>query len=98
MVHDLTANGDFSISFLARLNFRLPDRNDEPRPEDELVFTGDSLERESKRFSEDYNADKTICDFIIVKQCSAACQSSYDIYIIFFKNFAIQEFVILVST
>lgn len=62
MVHDLTANGDFSSSFIRRLNFRLPDRNDEPRPEDELVFTGDALERESKRFSVDYNTDKTICD------------------------------------
>lgn len=62
MIHDLTANGDFSISFLPRLNFRLPDRNDEPRPEDELVFTGDALERENKRFIVDYNADKTICD------------------------------------
>ena len=62
MVHDLTANGDFSSDFLPRLNFRLLDRNDEPRPEDELVFTGDALERESKRFHVDYNADKTICD------------------------------------
>ena len=62
MIHDLTANSDFTSSSRLRLNFRLPDRSDEPRPEDELVFTGDALERESKRFYVDYNADKTICD------------------------------------
>lgn len=62
MIHDLTANGDFTSGSRPRLNFRLPDRSNEPRPEDELVFTGDALERESKRYCVDYNEDKTICD------------------------------------
>ena len=62
MIHDLTANSDFTSSSRLRLNFRLPDRSYKPNPEDELVFTGDALERESKRFHVDYNTDKTICD------------------------------------
>lgn len=61
MVHDLTANSDFSGSSRG-LNIRLPDRSDEPNPRDELVYTGDALEREQKRFWVDYETDQSLCD------------------------------------
>lgn len=62
MVHDLTANSDFSKHTRFGFRFRLEDRNDSTNPKDEVVYTGDALERENKRYCVDYNEDKTICD------------------------------------
>ena len=61
MVHDLTANSDFSGTPRS-LNIKLPDRSDEPNPRDELVYTGDALERGQKRFWVDYETDQSLCD------------------------------------
>lgn len=61
MVHDLTANSDFSGNPRS-LNIRLQDRSDDPNPMDELVYTGDALEREQKRCLVDYETNQTLCD------------------------------------
>lgn len=62
MVHDLTANSDFSSHARFGFGFRLEDRNDSTDPKGEVVYTGSATERENKRFCVDYNEDKIICD------------------------------------
>lgn len=66
MVQDLTANGDFnksenSLDRLFRHSRDLLTAN-EDNPKDDLVFTGDALDRQTKRFYKDYETEKNMCD------------------------------------
>lgn len=67
MIQDLTAENDFSnksnrFGLLGNVVSRLRRDLDTTSPENELVFTGDCHERDTKRFYVDSLTDRSLCD------------------------------------